>query len=387
MSSETSPVRLIWQISSESCVRQCTSGRHRMGTPAAKWASLRRIGRDTIAGTAVKRRDAASAWALCVAAVSRAVAAWAIVFFAGFADADNVAEIVFDEPSADPFVLPAGPVTYLFTTNSRRGNVPAYRSLDLLHWTALADAMPSLPRWAKKGFTWAPEIVRYADRYWLFYTARAQSTTLPCIGLASAERPEGPYHDPAEEPLLCMDEAGGAIDASPYLEGETLYLLWKANGNRLKIKTKIMLARIDPVERKLLGVPAVLIENDMPWEGISVEAPTLIRHNGQYHLFYSGAMFHSARYAVGYAIADTIDGPYRKCHDNPILASSGPRVAPGHQAIFRHRDGQYWIAYHAYPGAIKGEKRTTRLARLKQPERRGAGCDDSWTILAPEDGN
>jgi beta-xylosidase len=252
----------------------------------------------------------------------------------------------------------------MFSTNDNRKNVPVYESADLKNWVSKGDAMPRLPKWARKGFTWAPEIIQFRGIYWLFYTARAEKTTLPCIGLATSDRPEGPYTSEDEDPFLCMDSEGGAIDASPYVENDIVYLTWKANGNRLRKQTRIMAATVDLTARSLSSSPVTLIANDAPWEGISIEAPSLIKHLDKYYLFYSGAMFNTRNYAVGYATSESIFGPYEKYGNNPIIESTWERWGTGHQTIFLDKAGNYWIAYHAYPGSIRGRKRTTQFERL-----------------------
>jgi len=286
--------------------------------------------------------------------------------------------------SPDPFVWRDSENFYLVTTNQRGKNVPLFRSIDLQNWIPLGDALPDLPDWAQKGFTWAPEIIRFQGSYWLFYTSRMRKSGFPCIGLARAATPEGPYHDDSESPMICMDDKGGAIDASPFVDNGKLYLLWKANGNRLRIRTAIMLAEIDPIQRVLKSDLATLIENDAEWEGRSVEAPSLIKYDGRYYLFYSGAMFHTRKYAVGYASADSINGPYFKYRGNPIISSTHQRIAPGHQSIFKDGEERYWIAYHAYPGQIAGRKRTTEFARLLPPKDNWQWPgEDVWKIVPP----
>ena len=58
----------------------------------------------------------------------------------------------------------------------------------------------------------------------------------------------------------------------------------------------------------------------------------------------------SADYAVGYATAPALLGPYTKAADNPILVTSegSSAAGPGHQAIVEGPGGGLWLAYHAW---------------------------------------
>ena len=62
----------------------------------------------------------------------------------------------------------------------------------------------------------------------------------------------------------------------------------------------------------MTGAPAKLIKEDQPWEGNLIEAPTLFRHGSRYYLFYSANAYNTCDYAVGYAVADSVTGPYTK---------------------------------------------------------------------------
>src|ERR1019366_6365396 len=62
----------------------------------------------------------------------------------------------FDFP--DPDILLVGGTYYAYATNSVAGNIQIIESTDLTHWTALGDALPSLPSWATPDETWAPGV-------------------------------------------------------------------------------------------------------------------------------------------------------------------------------------------------------------------------------------
>ena len=55
----------------------------------------------------------------------------------------------FDFP--DPDVILVGQTYYAYATNSVAGNIQIIDSTDLQHWTAVGNALPSLPSWASRG--------------------------------------------------------------------------------------------------------------------------------------------------------------------------------------------------------------------------------------------
>ena len=80
---------------------------------------------------------------------------------------------------ADPFVLKDGDTFYAYATNGSGKNIQEATSTDLVHWTMLADAMPSLAKWAQLGgsYVWAPEVMKIGSKYVMYYTARTKPRT------------------------------------------------------------------------------------------------------------------------------------------------------------------------------------------------------------------
>src|SRR4051812_13962590 len=80
----------------------------------------------------------------------------------------------------DPFVLQSQGRFLAYATNPDRGhvNVQMAESADVVTWKILRDggkvhdAMPILPAWAQRGFTWAPEVLKTDLGYVLYFTAR-----------------------------------------------------------------------------------------------------------------------------------------------------------------------------------------------------------------------
>lgn len=288
-----------------------------------------------------------------------AVSAFMIAAFAPVQDAAR--RPVLDADFPDPFVLVTDDGLVAYATNTRRRgkaiNVQMSRSTDGRTWSASQDAMPSVPAWALRNRPdiWAPEAIRIGDRYVLYFSARHATQARPdgltlCVGAAVADAPEGPFV-PQAEPLTCGGPLG-VIDASPFRDGEDLWLYVKSDGNCCNVPITLVAQRLSADGLSLTGQPTTVqgFTNDAAWEGGVVEATQMIMREGRYHLIYSGNDYSGRAYATGHALCQGPTGPCRDTADNPILSSTpGLRglVGPGHPGVFE-RDGQTWIAYHGW---------------------------------------
>ena len=251
----------------------------------------------------------------------------------------------------DPGVIRQGETWFAYGTNSVTENVPLLTSTDLVNWTAGGDVLPEVGSWAVRGHTWAPEVLRTpAGKYVLYYTARWAKADRQCIGAAVADDPRGPFVDPSPEPLICQDDEGGSIDASPYAHTDgSLYLYWKNDGNHIGAPTHLYGQRLSDDGLTLTGEPVRLLTNDKPWQAHVIEAPQMVRRDGRLHLFYSANAFDTDRYAVGYATCETPLGPCQDAPENPVLASGPAAAGPGHSYLVTREDGSTWLLYHAWP--------------------------------------
>ncbi len=284
---------------------------------------------------------------------------------------------VIDHNFPDPSLLSDRGMFYAYATNSGP-NMLCARSGDLVHWTDLPDAMPALPDWARPGRTWAPTVrTRGADSYVAYFTARNKQTGQENIGVAVAAAPAGPFvGPPLLGPLVEQAEMGGAIDPTVFTEDDgSRYLLWKNDGNSRGQDTWLWLQKLSADGLSLLGSPRRLLKQDHPWEGRLVEAPTLWKQRGKYYLFYSANAYNTCRYAIGYATADTLAGPYVKPADQPWLASTPDLCGPGGEDIVRAGDGSLWMAYHAWthgPGSYRGMRIDALYWDASGPHLRGS---------------
>ena len=100
----------------------------------------------------------------------------------------------------------------------------------------------------------------------------------------------------------------------------------------------------------LVGEPALVLSNNLDWEGHLIEGPFVTRQKGRYWLFYAGNDFSTPAYGIGVAVADYPLGPYVK-QGEPLLKSTREWIAPGHASVAPGLDGQPQLFFHAFhPG-------------------------------------
>jgi beta-xylosidase len=240
---------------------------------------------------------------------------------------------------------------YAYATSNLTYNIPVTTSTDLVEWGRQKEALSKPPIWqpTSKGGSWAPEVWETSAGWVMYYTGRNPGLERACLAMAVGDSPEGPYVDESREPFLCQVDLGGSIDPSPFLDADgKRYLLWKNDGNHVGMRTNIYIQELSEDGLSLVGEPVETGEtNDQAWERGVVEAPTLVLHDGTYYLFYSGNVYSTRQYAVGYATSKDVMGPYVDAEENPIVATTEEAAGPGHQSVVEGPDGDLWLAYHA----------------------------------------
>ncbi len=89
------------------------------------------------------------------------------------------------------------------------------------------------------------------------------------------------------------------------------------------------------------------------WEqaswGMVVEGPWMEKHNGAYHLFYSGGDW-TRNYGMGDATMPSPTGLAIKDRHNPILYGTDQAYSPGGGSTITGPHGGDWMLYHARKG-------------------------------------
>lgn len=284
----------------------------------------------------------------------------------------------------DPAVIKAPDgFYYAYATQTKTGdkwvNIQLARSSDLVTWRQLGDALPAKPNWAAKTQDfWAPHVSRHGDTYYMYYSAKPDTSDERhglCLGVATAGGPLGPFVDMGK-PLKCGD---GFVNIDPMAfddpaTGKPL-LYWGSGFAPLKVQE----LAADYLSFAAGSAPTDLvpvIKNDPAHYQELVEGSWVIRRGDYYYLFYSGnnCCGPNAHYAVMVARSRSATGPFETLAQatggtSPvILAARGNWIAPGHNSVITDTAGRDWIVYHAVdarrPRTLPKDEVNTRRVML-----------------------
>lgn len=221
----------------------------------------------------------------------------------------------------------------------------AFSSSDLVHWTRHPDVLTSANvKWARRAM-WAPSVVEKDGRYYFFFGANdiQSDEEEGGIGVAVADRPEGPYRDLLGRPLIDGFHNGAQpIDQFVFRDGDDWYMVyggWKhANLVRLKEDFTGLLPFDDgTLYREITPAPEY------------VEGSVMFERGGRWYFMWSEGGWGSPDYSVAYAIAERPTGPFRRIGK---ILQQDPRVATsaGHHSVLQVPGTDRWyIIYHRRP--------------------------------------
>ncbi|WP_207424400.1 glycoside hydrolase family 43 protein [Desertivirga brevis] len=245
--------------------------------------------------------------------------------------------IITDKYTADPAALVKGDTLWLFTGHDSTGNQKGYKMKDWLvysttdmnNWVEYPVPMKIQDfTWAKSGDAYAGHVAERNGKYYWYI-----STNWTGIGVAVADRPEGPYKDALGRPLLTNKDcfaskhSWACIDPAIFIDDDKQAWIFWGNRHCYYAKLKENMIELDGPVRQ------------MNFEGFNfTEAPWIHKRNGKYYLSYATGFPEK----IAYAMADKIDGPYSyKGILNEIAGNSNTN----HQAIIEFKKNWYFI-YH-----------------------------------------
>lgn len=284
---------------------------------------------------------------------------------------------VIDNSCPDPTVIRAEDGHYYLYATENTRNVPIYRSVDLVNWEFVSTAFTdkSRPKWNKEANIWAPDINFVGGKYLLYYSKSVWGGEWDCgIGVASADRPEGPFKDHGALFISKEIDVQNSIDPFFIEEDGRCYLFWGSFHGIYGIELTADGLNIKPGAEKQR-----IADNFM-------EGTYIHKHDGLYYLFGSTGsccVGERSTYRVTIGRSESLFGPYLDKEGNRLLDSnfnvilqrSEKVIGPGHNSeIVKDDEGNDWILYHGFNSAAPEDGRLVYLDRVE--------WIDGWPIIA-----
>ncbi len=237
----------------------------------------------------------------------------------------------------------------------------AFSSKDLVNWTKHERVLTNKEiTWAWQAM-WAPSVVENNGKYYFFFGANDIQSNKEHggIGVAVADKPEGPFKDLLGKPLIDKIVNGAQpIDQFAYKDSDGQWYLFYGGWGHCNV------TKLAPDFKSL-----VPFENGEMFREVTpenyVEGPFMLKRNGKYYFMWSEGGWGGPHYSVAYAIADSPLGPWKRIGK---ILQQDPDVATGagHHSVIKGKDkDEYYIIYHRRPLGDNGrDHRVTCIDKL-----------------------
>ena len=265
---------------------------------------------------------------------------------------------------ADPHAVVIGQELWVFPTGGPGGaweadRFGAFSSTDLKEWRSRGTLIRrDQIGWigddgARDHFLWAPAVATRGGKWYLYYSVGPQNPTPSRIGVAVADRPEGPYRD-IGRPLVDADRKSAlpfeAIDPMVFTDDRSGRVYLYAGGSAgARLRVWELAPDMVTVRRE------VTVQQPRQF----TEGAFMHERDGIYYLSYSHGRWNAGDYSVHYSTATSPTGPWR--YRGRILGSDARHQGPGHHSFVRSPSGGWMIVYHRWdrpagPAPFKGER-------------------------------
>ncbi len=221
----------------------------------------------------------------------------------------------------------------------------AFSSKDLIEWTKHPHVIDIKDiEWASYSL-WAPSIIKENNKYYLFFSANdiQSDAEYGGIGVAIADKPEGPFVDALGEPLINEFHNGAQpIDQFVFKDDDRqIYMYYGGWRHCNVVKLSKDLLSLEPFSD---GERFKEITPDQ-----YVEGPFVFKRNKLYYFMWSEGNWGGPDYSVAYAIGDTPLGPFNRIGKILQQDSTIARGAGHHSVITIPNSDEHYIVYHRRP--------------------------------------
>ncbi len=250
--------------------------------------------------------------------------------------------------------------------NQNGWHIGVATSTDLDHWKKAGEIHPAAG-YEQKGLC-APDAEVIDGKVHLFYQTYGNG---PKDAICHAVSTDGiNFVRNTTNPIFAPTgnwNAGRAIDAEVYIDGNSAYLYWATRGpdykqQMLGVSMAPMSRGFDRNSWKQVSKEP-LLKPELPWEINCIEAATVFEDHGKFYMFYAGAYNHEGQ-QIGLAMSKDLVN-WKRTSDEPVLAKGGAKdwnaTESGHPGVFIDSDGTKWLFYQGNPD--KGY--TNYLSKIK----------------------
>ena len=288
------------------------------------------------------------------------------ICFAFAADAQKAAgNPVFPGWYADPEAAVFGKQYWIYPTYSdayeKQVFFDAFSSADLVHWTKHSRVLDTAAvKWAKRA-VWAPAIVQKGNKYFMLFGANdiQNNREYGGIGVAVADRPEGPFKDYLGKPLIDKFYNGAQpIDQFVFKDKDGKYYIIYGGWRHCNI------ARLKDDFTGLIPFKDTTVFKEITPDSY-VEGPIMFIRNNKYYFMWSEGGWTGPNYSVAYAVGDSPFGPFKRV-GRVLQQDTAVATGAGHHSVIHNPTNDSWyIVYHRRPpGDTQATHRVTCIERM-----------------------
>lgn len=221
----------------------------------------------------------------------------------------------------------------------------AFSSSDLINWTKHERIVDTASvKWVKRAM-WAPAILKKDNKYFLFFAGNdiQNDNEYGGIGIAVADKPEGPFKDYLGKPLIDKFYNGAQpIDQFVFKDKDGSYYIYYGGWKHCNV------AKLNDDFTGLVPFEDGTIYKEVTPKDY-VEGPFMFIRNNKYYFMWSEGGWTGPDYKVAYAISDSPFGPFERIG---TILQQDPKVATGaghHSVIHEPKSDKWYIVYHRRP--------------------------------------
>jgi len=228
----------------------------------------------------------------------------------------------------------------------------AFSSKDMVTWKKHEHIIDTtIIKWAYMAM-WAPSIVKKDKKYYLFFSANdiqskarngKEDDHNGGIGIAVANKPEGPYKDHLGKPLINQFYNNAQpIDQYVFQDKDNQFYIIYGGWGRCNI------GKLNDDFTALVPFPdGNLVKEITPKD--YVEGPTMFIRNGKYYLMWSEGGWTNGTYKVAYGVSDSVFGPFERI-STVLEADESIATGAGHHSVINIPNTDEWcMVYHRRP--------------------------------------